>query len=120
MNNSDIEAYVFGDEVGPIISVIENELRSLEFDGLIDENRSIYSWGDTKIIVTKGIECGFISVWICGKSAWDSDMDFALFLSESLNKCVRCDPGDTYPEVSPYSNIFAEIYEGNISLVRWG
>jgi len=70
-------------------------------------------------LVTNPSEGGYFCFSLIDCDLWESDVEFARFLASATGRSVRCDPGSAFPEVSPYSDTFLQIENGNESLVDW-
>jgi hypothetical protein len=100
------------------VQALVAELGPLSADE-IDPHQSVYARDGLKIVVNSNIQDGFTSVWVLGANCWKSNAEFARFLARTLRCRVRCDPGDAYPQVSPYADAFLEISDGRESIVAW-
>jgi hypothetical protein len=117
-NPDDLEAYVAGVERAALMQVLGAALGPLSVDQ-IDPHQWVYARDGLKIVVNSKIQDGFTSVWVVGSSCWSSSAEFARFLARTLRCRVRCDPGDAYPQVSPYADAFLEIADGQERIIEW-
>lgn len=115
----DIEAYVQTTDLAAIVSVLSSPVGELAPDPADPPDFKSYSNGAV-ILIVQPSEDGFLSVWLRGCNIWPSCAHLARYLSKQLACQARCDPGDEYPQVSPHSNIFLQVENGNESLVAWG
>ena len=80
--------------------------------GPLDGGESVmYHPATGAIIFTPGVEDGrFLGVWFntCHRP-WATDIECARAASAALGCVVRCDPGSSYPDVHPQSDVFLEI-----------
>jgi len=77
--------------------------------------------GDGRFIITPSIEHGpYTSIWFAKPGTpWRSDADCARQAAHQLGATVRCDPGEEYSNVDPYSPVMLEISNGTERLVTW-
>lgn len=118
-NQSDREIYIKGLQKDEIVSVLNNELGTLNFNSEISEGSYLYLGEQMTVLINTRIQDGFISVFIKGVTKWSSDIELARIFALLSGVIVRCDPGMEYPEVSPYSNIFVEIEKETECLIEW-
>jgi len=118
--SDDLEVYIR--DCGPreVLSAMAPALGSFRLECRFDEDYVLYAKGKVKLLFQRNLHPGYLMVWLRGANLWESDIDFARYLSQSLEKAVRCDPGADYPDVSPYSDTFVEISDGRETLVEWG
>lgn len=116
----DLEIYIEGRETEQVISFLNKEIGTLSYDSEIDKGHVLYTYGDAKVLINTGIQDSYMSVYLKGIEKWKSDVEFARCIVDSLGVTVRCDPGNEYPNVSPYSDLFVEITQQGESLVEWG
>jgi len=114
----DLEAYLAGSDPAPAVEAIVSVLGPLTRIESGADYMSIYTSGGGSLIVTPSAD-GYYSFWLRGCSLWKSHVEFGRFLSQRVCGKVRCDPTSTFPEISPYSDVFLEIYNGNESFVNW-
>ena len=63
------------------------------------------------VVITSSIEGGaFLSLWFnTSARPWATDLECARAAAPDLGCIVRCDPGSTFPNVSPHSDVLLEI-----------
>lgn len=115
----DIEAYARTGSLGAVVSLMSRSIGPLELSGVPEDEPLIFQSGNVSVVL-QPCEDGFLSVWVRGSAAWSSCSALGRHLAKELSCVVRCDPGNEFPEVSPYANVFLEIDGCNESLVPWG
>jgi hypothetical protein len=115
----DIEAYAKTGDTDAVVSLLSRSIGHLRVGGAPEEEPLIYQSGSVSVVLQPS-EDGFLSVWIRGCEAWPSCPALGRHLAKELGLVVRCDPGNEFPEVSPYSNVFLEIEGSDERLVPWG
>ena len=116
--DNDLEAYVAGPDPDNIVEAIAVVLGMLTRVESGADDMHIYKSRDGVLIVTPS-EDGYYSFYLRGCSLWKSHVEFGRFLSQTINRKVRCDPTHTFPDINPYSDTFLEIDNGNESFVDW-
>ncbi len=114
----DLEAYVAGVDRATLVRALGAALGPLSVDE-IDAHQCVYAREGLKIVVNSNIQDGFTGVWLVGASCWNSGAEFARFLARTLRCRVRCDPGDTYPQVSVHADAFLEIADDQERIIEW-
>jgi hypothetical protein len=115
----DIEAYVQTDDAGAVASLLSVSLGALDAEHLPEADLSIYRNEDATVLIQPSEE-GFLSVSLRGLAPWKTCPALARHLAHGLRCTVRCDPGEEYPEISPYSNTFLQIKDNKENFVPWG
>jgi hypothetical protein len=116
----DLEIFVKAEDPAPILAFLCEKLGPLSVNLKISESHVIYTCGNVKIVINGEIQDNFIAVWLPATKIWPSDYAFGCEIANALGLVVRCDPGCTYPSVSPFSDIFVELDNGQEKLVEWG
>ncbi|MCW8932260.1 MAG: hypothetical protein OQL19_18755 [Gammaproteobacteria bacterium] len=93
---------------------------TLLFDSELDEGHTLYIHDNIKVLINEGLQERYVSVYIKEANNWSTDIELARDIANKLRVAVRCDPGQDYPNVSPYSNIFVEVTSDGEHLVEWG
>ncbi len=77
--------------------------------------------GDGAIVIMPKVEDGpFTSVWFNTQCRpWATDVECAREAVAVLNCVVRCDPGDTVPRLSPYSDMWLELEGHDERVIHW-
>jgi len=115
----DIEVFAKTGNTNAVVSLLSRSIGPLTSSGSPDDEPQIYQHGSASVVLQFS-EDGFLSVWVRGSTAWSSCCALGRHLAKELRCVVRCDPGNEFPEVSPYSNVFLEIKGDKESLVSWG
>jgi hypothetical protein len=116
----DVEAYIKTSDVGAVISLLSKTLGTLEVESIpLGNELHVFTSGRVRVILQPS-EDDFLSVWIRGSEAWPSSPLLGRHLASHFPCAVRCDPGDEFPEVSPYSSVFLHIECGRESLITLG
>lgn len=115
---NEVAAYAGTADAGAVIAAVSGVVGVLTVDDVGVDSVSLYTSGDIVLVLRDGAD-GFLDVAVYGSDAWTSLIAFARFLAKALHCTVRCDPGDAFPQVSPYSSVFLQI-DGNAEcLVDW-
>ena len=117
----DIEIYVSDIGHDRLVTWVESRLGAMSpLDRFADV--TVYESTCGVVVITPGIEGGpFTSVWFTSPDApWASDVDCARAAAADLECVVRCEPGEAFPEVSPFADVFFESNGQSESLVLWG
>lgn len=117
--NPDIEVYVLNATHEDILAAVEGVVGPFVRNYDFPEDQFLYIL-DSRVLIISPAEDDFLSVYMRGDGHWSCDLELARYLSSELKKVVRCDPGSSFPDVSPYSNVFVEISEHEEILVEWG
>lgn len=115
----EVATYVRTTDASAVIAAVSGVVGVLTVDDVGVDSVSLYTSGDIVLVLRDGAD-GFVDVAVYGSDAWPSSIAFARFLAKALHCTVRCDPGDAFPQVSPYSSVFLEIEEDMERLVDWG
>lgn len=115
----DVEAYAKTDDTDAVVSLLSSNIGPLRSSDSPGDEPRIYQFADVYVVLWSG-EGGFLSVWVRGSTTWPSCPALGRHLAAGLGCVVRCDPGNEFPEVSPYSNLFLEIEGDKERLVPWG
>ncbi len=110
-------AYVFGSEIDDVLEEISSVLGKLVFVERIEEYQ-FYDIGSYRLTVEPSAS-GFTSFMIARCEIWQNDVELARFLGKTIRRRIRCDPGVTFPEVNPYSDVFLQIEDGQEELINW-
>lgn len=102
-----------------VTGLLSSSIGPLSTDCASDQDPKIYAFESTTVVLGAS-EDGFLSIWIRGASKWPTSQAFGRYLAAALDCIVRCDPGDEFSELSPYSNVFLQIERGTESMVAWG
>lgn len=113
-----VDAYVFGADPDSVARIISTAIGSPFTCECVADFR-FYEIAECQLVVNPG-EDGYFSYSLVDCNLWGNDVEFARFLARSTCQSVRCDPGSTFPEVSPYSDTFLQIENGLESLIEWG
>jgi hypothetical protein len=119
MKSEDVEAYAKTSDIDAVVSLLSRSIGALRSSDSPEAGPRIYDAGSVSVVLWPR-EDGFLSVWVRGNTIWSSSPTLGRHLARELCCLVRCDPGDEFPDVSPYSNVFLEIEGGKESLVPWG
>ena len=90
--------------------------------GPLDGGESVvYHLAAGAVVFTPGVEGGpLLGVWFnTADRPWATDVDCARAAVAALGCVVRCDPGSSYPDVHPQSDVFVEI-DGTSERLVWG
>ncbi len=116
----DVEVYLRDCPIGRAVTWVRANVGPL--DGPLDGGGSvIYHLTAGAVILTPGVEDGqFLGVWFnTADRPWATDAECARAAAAALSCVVRCDPGSSYPDVHPQSDVFLEIDGTSERLVAW-
>lgn len=116
-NKIDVEAYVFGLPIEVVVAAISTAIGALGSPEVIEEIQ-IYNVNECILVVQSGSYGNSVSYFLRNCDYWETDVEFARFLAEEVGARILCDPGSSFPEVSPYSDTFLELENGKESLVE--
>ncbi len=69
---------------------------------------AVHVFADAQLFLQR-LDDGTHSVMLHGTLPWPHDVALARHLFSRLNKPIVCDPGSSYPEVDPLSDLFLQI-----------
>ncbi|MGW8391381.1 hypothetical protein [Pseudoduganella sp. HUAS MS19] len=113
---NDLEVYVWGPTRDTVIAAIESVVGAFTAVDSIEDMR-FYKAGEYVLTVQPSYGDS-TSYYLCGCDWWRTDVEFARFLAKEVGGKILCDPGATFPEISPYSDIFLAIENGKETLVE--
>ena len=105
----DIEAFVKTEDASAVVSLLSKCFGALKATaGSPEIDMQIYEYEGVTVIL-QPVADGFLSVWARGNTPWLSCPALGRYLAKELHCTVLCDPGQEFPEISPYSDEFLEI-----------
>lgn len=114
--NIDVEAYVFGPSLEVVVEAIGTAIGALGTPEVLEDIHFFKS--KECILVVQSSYGGSFSYFLRNCDRWGTDVEFARFIAKEVGGRILCDPGSSFPEVSPYSDTFLEIEDDKESLVE--
>jgi hypothetical protein len=114
-----IDVFVRHGKIDAIVQLLAQNIGLFTHESSWEDGCHKYSCGSVGIIFTEKVDDIYLGVWLHGAEQWDSHIAFAHFLSNALHCAVRCEPGVGYADISPYSDVFVEVDNGQERLVNW-
>ena len=99
-----------GDEAA-LLAVLRESLGECRRDASFIEGTgalALYTFADAQLFL-QPLNDGTQSVMLHGTLPWPHDVALARHLFPRLKKRIVCDPGSSYPEVDPLSDLFLQI-----------
>ena len=118
VKQSDVEVYLRDCSLEAVVAWVKSHLGPL--DGPIEADKTIVFYPRIgSVVITPNIEGGpFLSLWFNTVARpWATDVDCARVASRELSCVVRCDPGESFPNVPRLSSVLLEISNGSERLV---
>jgi hypothetical protein len=80
---------------------------------------AMYAFADAQLFLQRADD-GTHSVMLHGTLPWPHDVALAQHLFSRLKKRIVCDPGSSYPEVHPLSDLFLQIDANGERIIHIG
>jgi hypothetical protein len=107
----DIEVRIDDCDETALLAVLRESLGECHHDTSFTEETgslALYAFADAQLFLQR-LDDGTHSVMLHGTLPWPHDVALARHLFSRLEKRIVCDPGSSYPEVDPLSDLFLQI-----------
>ena len=110
-NNRDIEVRIDHCDETSLLAVLRESLGEFHCDASSmgeAPSMALHTFTDAQLVLQRFGD-GTHNVMLHGTLSWPHDVALARHLFFRLNKPIVCDPGSSYPEVDPLSDLFLRI-----------